>query len=128
MGEQVEYYFSDRNLSKDEYFRDSISQGEAGWVDADCILKCPRILQIGANIDDLAKALQNSSLLERDVDFGEDGVCIRCLVRRVLPFQQCTGEAKGKTKGKVAVKGKSSDSIRNGPSMERVTPCGYHLA
>ena len=41
---QVEYYLSDKNLVKDDFFREKIAEaGPEGWVSVDTFLACPRI-------------------------------------------------------------------------------------
>jgi hypothetical protein len=44
---QVEYYLGDANLSKDEFFRDLISNDKEGYLPFSALLKCNKIKKMG---------------------------------------------------------------------------------
>ena len=64
--EQVEYYLSDENLSKDSFFHDKVSSDPNGFVNLDFILKCNKIKSEGWTKSEIQKSLKNSDLLELD--------------------------------------------------------------
>ena len=44
---QVEYYMSDLNLSKDDFFRTQIKSNKDGYLNFECILKCNKVKKMG---------------------------------------------------------------------------------
>ncbi|CAE8708916.1 unnamed protein product [Polarella glacialis] len=62
---QVEFYFSDRNLSRDMRFRAELAApGKDGWVDGCWLLQSPKLLDIGASQEELLSSIAQSDLLE----------------------------------------------------------------
>ena len=60
---QIEYYFSDKNLSQDEFFHEKISANPEGWLDSSWILGCNRVKKLGvSNETDIEAALQECEL------------------------------------------------------------------
>lgn len=68
---QVEFYFSDENLTHDKFFNEQIVANDGGYVSFDVILKCQRIKNLKVTKESLLQALTGSEHL--DVD-GENGV------------------------------------------------------
>lgn len=68
---QIEYYFSDENLSSDTFFHEKISSNPEGWLDASWILGCNREKKMQVNSDvEIESALVDSDL-EIQWLFGE---------------------------------------------------------
>lgn len=44
---QVEYYLSDVNLQKDDFFRTQIKSNKEGYLNFECILKCNKVKKMG---------------------------------------------------------------------------------
>ena len=61
---QIEYYLSDANLEKDQFFHDKISSSEEGYLDLKYILKCNKIKNKGWTIEDLKKGIELSKKVE----------------------------------------------------------------
>ena len=59
---QIDYYFSDTNLAKDDFLR--FNMDEQGWVLISVIAKFPRISSMTRNIDLILDSLRNSSVVE----------------------------------------------------------------
>ena len=51
--EQVEYYFSDRNLTSDSFMRDHIAANDGGWVDVVLINSFSRMMRLGRSVQDV---------------------------------------------------------------------------
>lgn len=69
---QIEYYFSDKNLSSDTFFHQKISSSPEGWLDASWILGCNRVKKMNVTNDvEIESALADSDL-EVQWLFGED--------------------------------------------------------
>jgi hypothetical protein len=49
---QVEYYMSDINLSKDDFFRTQIKSNKDGYLNFECILKCNKVKKMGVLTSD----------------------------------------------------------------------------
>ena len=100
---QVEYYLSDANLSKDEFFRSQIAANKNGYLNFDSILKCNKVKKLGVlKPEQLAKACENSKLVE----VNKDGLSVRRAGNKKLPEQTGTirkrdakAEEKKKTNG-----------------------------
>ena len=56
---QVEYYFSDYNLPRDNFLKEQISVDD-GWVTVDIMLKFQRLAQLTKNPDVVLEALKKS--------------------------------------------------------------------
>lgn len=124
--EQVEYYLSDRNLGRDNYFRDLVEADLHGWISADPhILQCPKIQQLSVGSQELAEVLQASEVLEVEVNLEAPWIC---RVRRKHLYRREDGKTtrQSKCEGKGTAKGKRRD--HDGLRYDLSTPCGYFMA
>ena len=48
---QLEYYFSDTNLSRDTFFYEKINETNDGFIPVELFLNCNNIKKLGATID-----------------------------------------------------------------------------
>ena len=62
--EQIEWYLSDANLSKDKFFREQILADKEGWVQINHFLNCNKVKQQKWALKDIADALSASTKLE----------------------------------------------------------------
>lgn len=63
---QVEWYFSDANLSTDSFFYGKISEAmPEGWLSARWLLRCRKLKELGASVESIYEALQESHLEAR---------------------------------------------------------------
>ena len=86
---QVEYYLSDGNLSKDDFFRTQIKSNKDGYLNFECILKCNKVKKMGVSTaEQLSKAVKDSKLVE----ISKDGKSVRRTGNKALPTQ--TGSLK----------------------------------
>ena len=75
--QQMEFYFSDANLSKSKYMNDEISKDEGGWVNLDIFLRFNKLVEMmkmffgSVDLDDLWNAL--SFRLKREKEDRDDG-------------------------------------------------------
>ncbi|KOB76830.1 putative multi-sex-combs protein [Operophtera brumata] len=72
---QMEFYFSEANLSKDRFLGDLVKNDP--WVPLDLFLKFNKIRTLSQDLNDIAKAMKHSSLLELSED--------RTKVKRKVP-------------------------------------------
>ncbi|XP_028784674.1 la-related protein 1C isoform X2 [Neltuma alba] len=63
---QIDYYFSDANLVKDEYLRSNMD--EQGWVSISLIASFPRVKSLTSNIQLILDSLRTSTLVEVQAD------------------------------------------------------------
>lgn len=78
--EQIEYYFSDKNLVKDAFFHGKISENAEGWMDASLLLDCRKVKDLGVQADtQIEEALQESHLETQRLEDGS------LQVRRATP-------------------------------------------
>lgn len=63
---QMEFYFSDANLTKDRFLGDLVKTKP--YVPLDVFLKFNKVRSMTQDITDIAKAMKNSSLLELSED------------------------------------------------------------
>ena len=61
---QVEWYFSDENLSHDKFFHELISSDEHGYVKIEVILKCQRVKNLKATKENILEAILTSTQVE----------------------------------------------------------------
>ncbi|XP_054794153.1 la-related protein 1C-like [Prosopis cineraria] len=59
---QIDYYFSDANLVKDEYLRSNMD--EQGWVSISLIASFPRVKSLTSNIQLILDSLRTSTIVE----------------------------------------------------------------
>jgi len=69
---QVEFYFSDVNLTRDAFFKERIAENRFGYVPLSVILKCKKIAEHTQEISVLADALKDST--ELAVNEAKDAV------------------------------------------------------
>jgi lupus La protein len=70
---QMEYYLGDKNLARDEFFRDKISASKVGFVDLSLFQNCNKIKAMGITNKDIADSLKESKALE----VSKDGKMVR---------------------------------------------------
>lgn len=63
---QMEYYLSDENLKKDEFFHGKISSNPEGYVELEYFMKCNKIIKNGWKMNDIVEGVKQSPLLELD--------------------------------------------------------------
>lgn len=63
---QMEFYFSEANLSKDRFLGDLVKNDP--WVPLDLFLKFNKIRILSQDLNDIAKAMKHSTLLELSED------------------------------------------------------------
>lgn len=63
---QVEYYLSDNNLKKDEFFYTKILENDQGWVEITHFLNCNKIKNMGISKDSIIEAAKTSAEIEAD--------------------------------------------------------------
>ncbi len=63
---QIEYYFSDKNLSKDKFFHNKISADKEGWVDISFIMNCNKVKQLSTVQEEIVEAINESEEVEFD--------------------------------------------------------------
>ncbi|KAL9312580.1 hypothetical protein ACSQ67_018032 [Phaseolus vulgaris] len=59
---QIDYYFSDANLVRDEYLRSNMD--EQGWVPITLIASFPRVRSLTSNIKLILESLRASTVVE----------------------------------------------------------------
>ena len=75
--QQMEFYFSDANLSKSKYMNDEMSKNEGGWINLDIFLRFNKLVEMmkmffgSVDLDDLWNAL--SFRLNREKEDRDDG-------------------------------------------------------
>jgi hypothetical protein len=62
--EQIEYYLSDANLSKDKFFREQIQADKEGWVLITHFLNCNKIKTLKLTATQISNAVKDSTKLE----------------------------------------------------------------
>ncbi|EFA00619.1 la-related protein 7 [Tribolium castaneum] len=76
--QQMEFYFSDSNLTKDRFLSQLIKENP--FVDLNVFLKFNKITKLTTSIDDIQKAVQKSQLIELSED--------RSRIRRTKPVKE----------------------------------------
>jgi len=66
--QQMEFYFSDSNLTKDRMLSQLIQEDAEGYLDVSIFLKFNRIRKLTPNIEDITKAINKSTLIELSDD------------------------------------------------------------
>eukprot|EP00767_Chilomastix_cuspidata_P005422 gnl/Chilomastix_cuspidata/5641.p1 GENE.gnl/Chilomastix_cuspidata/5641~~gnl/Chilomastix_cuspidata/5641.p1 ORF type:complete len:135 (+),score=43.39 gnl/Chilomastix_cuspidata/5641:412-816(+) len=61
---QVHYYFSDRNLFRDEFLRELIASSKGGYVRIGALLEFPRLAALTASVDVVKLACRDSEVLQ----------------------------------------------------------------
>uniref|UniRef100_A0A0V0JBP0 La-related protein 6 n=1 Tax=Schistocephalus solidus TaxID=70667 RepID=A0A0V0JBP0_SCHSO len=70
---QIEFYFSDANILKDQFMLKSVKASKEGWMKLSTVAAFKRILSLTTNEQDVRDALKNSS----QVEVSDDGTLIR---------------------------------------------------
>uniref|UniRef100_A0A0N5ALC3 Lupus La protein n=1 Tax=Syphacia muris TaxID=451379 RepID=A0A0N5ALC3_9BILA len=65
--DQVEFYLGDINLPRDSFFQEQIVKDD-GWMALEVLLKCNRIMKLTQDLQQIAKALESSSLIQLSED------------------------------------------------------------
>ena len=63
--QQIEYYFCDKNLSRDAFFHSKMSKDPEGWLNARWIMSCPNIKRMWIQRKDIVAALEDSHLITK---------------------------------------------------------------
>ncbi|KAF2904007.1 hypothetical protein ILUMI_02178 [Ignelater luminosus] len=84
--QQMEFYFSDSNLTKDRFLSQLIQTDP--YVDIDVFLKFNKIRKLTANIEDITKAVSKSELLELSDD--KTKICRKLPVQVKENVDECT--------------------------------------
>jgi hypothetical protein len=66
--EQIEYYLSDLNLSRDKFFRDQIQADKNGWVLVTHFLNCNKIKSQKVTAAEIVAAVADSTKIELDTN------------------------------------------------------------
>ena len=69
---QIEYYLSDANLARDNFFRDQIITDKEGWVSIGHFLNCNKVKTLKVTQDQIAEACKDSK--ELDVHDAKDKI------------------------------------------------------
>jgi hypothetical protein len=99
--EQIEYYLSDDNLKRDDFYRNTILSSEKGngWFSIQHIMTAPKIKAKGVEVEEVVEALEGSKSKSKSVEImkGDDEeVWIRRQNGRALPPKQTYGRYSGK--------------------------------
>ena len=89
---QLEYYFSDINLSRDTFFFEKINETTDGFIPIELFLNCNNIKKLAATLDQIKEQIEESDKL----DLSEDKSKARRKDNKALP------EFKAQKKLKVA--------------------------
>lgn len=93
---QVEFYFGDRNYSKDKFLKEKAEEDD-GWVTLECLTTFNRLRSLSSDTDVIATALRKS--LTGLVEVSEDDKKVRRLKSKPLPEDsvEARQEAKART-------------------------------
>merc|ERR1740121_395725 len=81
---QVEYYFSDKSLRTERYFREAIVGKEDGWLDMETVKAHPRMMHCGVSVqEELLDALKDSKCVDTKAEDGK--AFVRRLGGKPLP-------------------------------------------
>lgn len=79
--QQIEYYLSDTNLSRDQFFHSKIQNDDEGYLPIELIENCNKVKKLGASRAQILEAINNSELLE----VSEDNESLRRAGNKPLP-------------------------------------------
>ncbi|VDK47294.1 unnamed protein product [Dibothriocephalus latus] len=80
---QIEFYFSDANILKDQFMLKSVKSSKEGWMKLSTVAGFKRIVSLTTNEQDVRDALKNSS----QVEVSDDGLLVKgTLIRRKNPL------------------------------------------
>jgi len=110
---QVEWYFSDANLSTDEFFYRKISADMDGWLSVMWLLRCRKIKDLNASAQSICQSLESSHL-----ECKTFCSCCPCLnlqehlyIRRKQPLPPFVGKEHRSAQGKVIRSPEESNSF-----------------
>ena len=89
--EQIEYYMSDTNLSRDKFFRDQIMTDKEGWVACQHFLNCNKVKSMGIGVEKIAAAIADGS---DKLEMSKDKKKLRRIGNPALPEPQRKRDAK----------------------------------
>lgn len=78
---QLEYYLSDANLSRDQFFYSKIQETDDGFIALDSFEKCNNVKKLNASLGNIIDAIKQSSELE----LNESQTAVRRAGNRELP-------------------------------------------
>eukprot|EP01016_Furgasonia_blochmanni_P004456 TRINITY_DN11732_c0_g2_i7.p1 TRINITY_DN11732_c0_g2~~TRINITY_DN11732_c0_g2_i7.p1 ORF type:complete len:463 (-),score=172.26 TRINITY_DN11732_c0_g2_i7:111-1499(-) len=96
IAKQIEYYLSDDNLKRDEFFHEAITKNPDGYLNLELIMNCNKIKNLGVSRDDIVSAIKTSGKVEVD----EKLTGIRRKNNYPLPELEKRGRKKQKIEGK----------------------------
>lgn len=108
---QIEYYLSDENLKRDQFFHEKISESTNGFLDFDFLLNCNKIKKLEVNKEDLAQAVKRSDVLELD----ETTTKVRRKDNKPLPELQLLNKKRQKDKTSEEEKPRETSSEKFDP-------------
>jgi hypothetical protein len=79
--EQVEYYFSDRNLERDYFYRAKIDEAENGYVDLKIVQNSKVIRKMEVKMEQMIDAVKDST----EVELSDDKTKIRRVGNKPMP-------------------------------------------
>lgn len=79
--QQIEYYLSDTNLSRDQFFYTKIQNDPNGYVEISLIEKCNKVKKLGASTEEILEAIKSSEFIEAN----EEGTKVRRKDNKALP-------------------------------------------
>lgn len=95
---QIEYYFSDGNLSRDRFFHEKVSAHPEGWMDMKYILSCKKIQALKATQEDIINVVSDCSNVETKIDDNNAAWIRRLTPLPPLVIGKKTGGGKKSTK------------------------------
>lgn len=111
----LEYYLSNDNLQKDQYFAELVRSEEDGFIPIKHFLVCPKIRRLRAGRLDIRKAVEESDVLAMN-DKGD-------MVRRLKPYRAVREKRSDAKKARVSrVKQLVSSKAKSGLANEPKAP------
>jgi len=91
---QMEFYFSDGNLPRDNFLLELVTQNAGRWVKLETFLKFKMILRRVDNVENLAKCVEDSETLEMNETRTEIRRKVKC-TWTLADFNKCLTYVKG---------------------------------
>lgn len=113
---QVEYYLSDNNLKKDQFFYEKIKENDDGWVEIGLLLNCNKIKNMGVSADSIVQAIKGST----EVEVDPEGKHIRRKGNKALPeatFKSKKLKVQGKPEGITLQQPHTNDAGKDGKPL-----------
>ena len=95
--EQIEYYMSDANLARDNFFREQIQTNKEGWVSITHFLNCNKVKNMNIKAADIATAIAGGP--SEKLELSKDKKTLRRIGNPDLPEQQRKRDKKAVDKG-----------------------------